>query len=84
MRKIAFGIALGVLVVGAVVVAGQKSYRVCKISNGQIFSCEGSWFQGETPVLRDGAWHKCKISNGQIFSCDGSWFQGNTVVFTDR
>ena len=54
------------------------------LTNGQIFSCEGSWYQGEAPVLRDGSWHKCKITNGQVFSCDGSWFQGTAVVYTDR
>ena len=83
MRRLALALLVVALTAGAVV-AGQKSYRACKISNGQIFSCEGSWFQGETPVLRDGAWHRCKISNGQIFSCEGSWFQGTAVVFTDR
>jgi hypothetical protein len=83
MRTIALALLVVLLTAGAVA-AGQKSYRTCKISNGQIFSCEGSWFQGETPVFRDNAWHRCKISNGQVFSCEGSWFQGMAVVFTDR
>jgi len=75
------GIALlSLLLAPAALIAGQKAYHVCKISNGQVFSCDGSWFQGETPVERDGSYHMCKISNGQVFSCDGRWFQGETPV----
>src|SRR6478735_1996773 len=68
----------------AVARAGQKSFKRCRISNGQVFSCDGAWFQGETPVERDGGWHMCRISNGKVFSCDGAWYQGTAVVYTDR
>jgi hypothetical protein len=52
MRKAALSLILTVLGAGAVA-AGQKSYRNCRISNGQIFSCEGSWFQGTAVVYTD-------------------------------
>jgi hypothetical protein len=75
--------ALGLVPV--LVRAGSKSYRTCRISNGQIFSCDGTWYQGNAVVEReDHAYHTCKISNGQVFSCDGSWFQGEIPVYTDR
>jgi hypothetical protein len=52
MKTIAVGLLVVALAAGGVA-AGQKWYRACKISNGQIFSCEGSWFQGTAVVLTD-------------------------------
>ena len=61
--------------------ADSRSYHQCQLTNGQVFSCDGSWYQGSAVVLRNGAYHKCSITNGQVFSCDGSWFQGRAVVY---
>ena len=60
------------------------AYHTCKVTNGQVFSCDGAWYQGKAVVLKDGAYHTCKVTNGQVFSCDGGWFQGETVVLTER
>ena len=61
--------------------AEAGSYHMCKISNGQIFTCDGAWYQGQAVVEKDGSYHMCKISNGQIFTCDGAWYQGEAVVY---
>src|SRR5579883_2533507 len=77
-------IAIAALSLGfGVARAGGKSYKKCRITNGQVFSCDGSWYQGNAVVLHDGAYHNCRITNGQVFSCDGSWYQGNAVVLHD-
>jgi hypothetical protein len=60
--------------------AQTSAYYECSITSGQIFSCDGSWYQGRAVVLRNGAYHECTITNGQVFSCDGSWYQGRAVV----
>ena len=62
--------------------AGDRSYKLCDIVNGQVFSC-GSWYQGKAVVNKDGAFRECDIVNGQVFSC-GSWYQGKAVVYTNR
>jgi hypothetical protein len=82
--RLASLLALALALGPAALFAGQKAYHSCKISNGQVFSCDGTWFPGATPVYHQGAWHLCKISNGKVFSCDGTWYQGTAVVFTDR
>ena len=61
--------------------ATASSYKLCNISNGQVFSC-GSWYQGDAVVLHDGAYKTCQITNGQVFSC-GTWHQGTAVVWRD-
>ena len=33
--------------------AASGSYKLCDITNGQIFSCEGSWYQGKAVVFTD-------------------------------
>ena len=60
--------------------AGDGSFHSCQITNGQVFSCDGAWYQGTTVVLHEGAYHNCQIVNGQVFSCDGAWYQGKATV----
>jgi len=63
--------------------SGGGFYR-CQIANGQVFSCDGAWYQGQAVVKRDdGSYSNCRIVNGQLFSCDGGWYQGKTVVKRD-
>lgn len=57
---------------------GTKTFRMCEITNGQVFSC-GPWFQGKAVAHHDGAFRSCDITNGRVFSC-GPWFQGKAVV----
>ncbi len=52
IKKLALALLLVAVATGATA-AGQRSYRASKISNGQIFSCEGSWFQGTAIVYTD-------------------------------
>ncbi len=61
--------------------AENRSYKLCDIVNGQVFSC-GSWYQGKAVVNKDGAFRECDIVNGQVFSC-GSWYQGKAAVNKD-
>lgn len=61
--------------------ATPRSYHLCEITNGQVFSC-GPWFQGKAVARHDGAFRSCEITNGQVFSC-GSWYQGKAVVLVD-
>ena len=43
------GAVLACLLSGAVAEAGDRSYKLCDIVNGQVFSC-GSWYQGKAVV----------------------------------
>jgi hypothetical protein len=64
--------------------AGTGSYKSCDVRNGQVFACNGAWYQGSAVTRHGGAYHECKIVNGQVFSCTGSWYQGTAVVLQDN
>ncbi|MHB8421130.1 MAG: hypothetical protein ACYDCL_23930 [Myxococcales bacterium] len=88
MSRQAFAVLLAALtVLGAwptqARASGGAFYR-CRITNGQVFSCDGSWYQGKAVVKRgDGSYYRCTIVNGDVFSCDGTWYQGKAVVKRD-
>jgi hypothetical protein len=63
--------------------AASGSFKSCRIVNGQVFSCDGAWYQGQAPVLSGGAFHSCHVVSGQVFSCDGAWYQGKAPALHD-
>jgi hypothetical protein len=57
---------------GTAVVQHDGLYRSCKVANGRVQTCGGS-FQGTAPVKKGGYWKKCRIANGRVFSCGAHW-----------
>lgn len=52
MQQLALGLLVAAMAAGAAAV-GQKSYRACKLTNGQIFSCEGAGTRARRVVYTD-------------------------------
>ena len=50
-RMLLAGLVAALVSIGAAAHA-DHSYHRCEITNGQVFSCDGSWYQGKAVVRR--------------------------------